>query len=127
MGQVTVLAHDDYVVIDKDRIGSLYTELGQIGAENAITRAMEELANRLSLLERCYYRDDRKGVAKAARSLVGIAEQVGLTRLAEASVNVANSAAIADEATCAAVVGRLVRVGDRSLSVVWEHQVAPSG
>ena len=54
MDQVRILAQEERIRLDSDQLHSLYEQLGDVGAEEVVCRAMEELAVRLSLIERLY-------------------------------------------------------------------------
>ncbi|MEO0664400.1 MAG: hypothetical protein AAFR53_02755 [Pseudomonadota bacterium] len=120
MNNVVVLAHDEGVVIDATAFRMLRNQLGEAGANTVVSRAMEEIASRLSLIERSYYEDDRDALWRAAESLSSSAEQVGAVSLTAASEAIAECARVPDPVALAAVVGRLLRLGDRSLSAVWD-------
>ena len=94
--------------------------MGEAGAEGGVCRAMEEIANRLSLIERCYQQGEMSALWKTSKGLVAIADQVGLRKLARASHAVAQCAKQQDAVALAATVARLVRLGDRSLTAVWD-------
>ena len=59
-------------------------------------------------------------LGKIARLLVGMSEQVGMMTLAKVASGVADAAGRGDDIALAAVVARLVRVGDASLSAIWD-------
>lgn len=119
---VSTLAHDEGVRLDPDVLGALYTDLGEAAAEGVICRAMEELANRLSSIERAYYQGEMEVLAKVTKGLVGIASQVGMMKLARCSNDVFECATGNDPVALASTVARLVRLGDRSLTAVWDTQ-----
>ena len=120
MENVVILAHDEAVRMDGQAISALTAQLGEAGAEGVINRAMEEVANRLSLIERSYYEQETDVLWKAARGLISIAEQIGLVELAYCAQTVSDCAQADDKVALAAVVNRLVRMGDRSLTAVWD-------
>lgn len=120
MENVVVLAHDEAVRLDGKTIADLRAQLGEAGAEGIVSRALEELANRLSVIERCYYQDEMGPLWKASKGLIGIAEQIGLSTLADAARAVAHCARGTDKVARAAVFHRLIRLGDRSLTAVWD-------
>lgn len=120
MENVVVLAHDEAVHMDGRAISALTAQLGEAGAEGVMNRAMEEMANRLSLIERCHYKGETEALWKASKGLIGIAEQIGLEGLANAARAVADCAKGEDSVALAAVLGRLIRLGDRSLTAVWD-------
>lgn len=117
-----MLAHDEPVRLDSDRLGDLYSEMGESGAETVVCRALEELANRLSLVERAFYQEDRTKLTKAARGMIAIADQVGMVGLAQVARDVATCAEGRDDPALAATLARLVRQGDRSLAAIWDVQ-----
>lgn len=119
---VSVLMHDEIVDLDMDQLGVLYAELGESNADAVVCRALEELANRLSLIERSYYQSDLQALAKAARGLVGIADQIGMKKLSGIARTVSDLSKVGDVPALAATLARLVRMGDRSLAAIWEVQ-----
>lgn len=122
MTEPAILLHEEVVRLDPDRIGALYNQLGDVGAENVVCRAMEELAIRMSDLPPLLRKNDLTQLAKIARSLVGIAEQIGMMTLARVARDVATCAHNGDLAALGATMARLSRIGDRSLAAVWDMQ-----
>lgn len=113
---------DESVSIDHDQLGALYAELGALGAEDVVRRAMEELALRLSHLERQYRQNEMTQLRKGVRSLIKIAEQIGMLKLARVAEDVGHAIDQADETAVAATLARLLRVGERSLTAIWDLQ-----
>ena len=72
----------EQVRVDQERLGILYDQLGESGAEDVVCRAMEELALRMSHCDRLYQASNWLELRKNCRSLIAIAEQVGLQQLA---------------------------------------------
>ncbi|MEM1234204.1 MAG: hypothetical protein AAGH70_08755 [Pseudomonadota bacterium] len=120
MENVIVLAHDEVVRMDGRAVAALQGQLGEAGAEGVVNRAMEEMANRLSLIERCYFQGETDALWKATKGLIGIAEQIGLETLAGAARALADCAKGDDAVALSAVLNRLIRLGDRSLTAVWD-------
>ncbi|MEM1235843.1 MAG: hypothetical protein AAGI10_02655 [Pseudomonadota bacterium] len=120
MENVVVLAHDEDVRVDAEVLAELRIQLGEAGAEGVIARAMEETANRLSRIEHTYCEQDAEALWRSAKGLVGIAEQIGMASLAQGARAVADAALNGDHVALAAVVNRLMRLGDRSLTAMWE-------
>ena len=117
-----MLTQDETVGLDPGRLEDLYDQLGARGAENVVCRALEELAARLAHTERCY-RERRTGdMRKSARSLIAIAEQIGMWMLAQVARDVTHCIDAGDAVALGAVLARLLRIGERSLSEVWELQ-----
>ena len=120
MTHLTRLRLDEPVRLEQDRLEELYASVGEAQAEEIICRAMEELAMRLALMERAYAAGDPAPIAKSARGLVRIAEQVGMTKLARVSADVADCALSRDMTALGATLARLMRISDRSLTAVWD-------
>jgi hypothetical protein len=120
--QVVVLRREESVRVDPDRLGALYMQLGEHGAEDVVCRAVEELAVRLTDCERLWRASDLAGLSKSARTVAAISEQVGMTALARVAGDVSATAGTFDAVAQAATLGRMMRVGERSLTAVWDLQ-----
>lgn len=124
MDQILVLTQEEPVRLDPDRLSELYARLGDAGAEDVVCRAMEEIAVRLSHTERLYRQERLREMCKSARSLVAIAEQVGMNALARVAGDVTDCIDAEDTVALAATLSRLLRVGERSLTAIWDLQDA---
>ena len=122
MAEVTILAQNEMVRVDADKLDALYRQLGDASAENIVCRAMEELAVRLAQTERLYREGKQGEMRKSARSIAAIAEQIGMQMLARVAKHVKHCIDVEDETALAAVLARLIRIGERSLTEVWELQ-----
>lgn len=122
MDYVKVLVQDEPVRFDPDCLQALYEELGETGAEDVVCRAMEELAVRLSLVERLFRQGKSGEMRKAARSLMGIADQIGMKTLRRVAGDVMVCIDAGDPVALAATLSRLLRIGERSLSEIWDLQ-----
>ena len=122
MEQVTLLKQNEVVGLDAARLEELYTQLGEADAENVVCRALEELAARLSHTERCYREIRVTDMRKSARSLIAIAEQIGMLKLAQVAGDVTRCIDESDRVGLAATLARLLRIGERSLSEIWDLQ-----
>lgn len=108
--------------LDQDQLGALYAQLGAVGADDVVRRAMEELALRMSHLDTQYRQAERADLRKGARSLIAIAEQIGMTQLARVAGDVAQTIDQNDDVALAATFARLLRLGETSLTALWEMQ-----
>ncbi|PID35432.1 MAG: hypothetical protein CSA68_02775 [Rhodobacterales bacterium] len=108
--------------LNSERLVELYVQLGQAGAQDVVCRAMEELAVRFKQLAMDYNNQDYKAVRKCAKSMVGIAEQVGMQCLADVAQDVRRCAENYDTVALAATLARLLRIGDKSLTAIWDSQ-----
>jgi hypothetical protein len=122
VAQIFTFVQNETVRLDPDRLGSLYRQLGETGAENVICRAIEELAVRLAHCARLWRSRDLDALRKCARSLVAISEQIGMTVLARVATDVTRCVDAGDAAATGATLSRLIRVGERSLTAVWDLQ-----
>lgn len=120
--QVTLLKQNEVVGLDSARLEELYSQLGEAGAEDVVCRALEELAARLSYTERCYREIRISDMRKSARSLIAIAEQIGMLKLAQVARDVTRCIDESDRVGLAATLARLLRIGERSLSEIWDLQ-----
>lgn len=120
MGTLAVLRHNEGVRLDPDRLVALYSDLGEAGAEQVVCRAMEELAGRLTEIQRFADDGDLLAMTRSARLLVKVAEQIGMLTFARVAGDVLRATAAGDRPAQAATLARLVRIGDRSLNAVWD-------
>jgi hypothetical protein len=120
--EVTLLSQPEMVRLDPCRLETLYRQVGPTNAEDIICRAVEELAVRMAQCERLWQENDWTGLRKSVRSLVAIAEQVGMTRMARVALDVTRAIDQNDSVAIAATLARLVRVGERSLTAIWDLQ-----
>lgn len=122
MEYVKKLTLGEPVRLDSDRLGALYSQLGDAGAEDVICRAMEELAVRMAHCERLYQQAKWTELRKSVRSLVAISEQIGMHLLSRVALDVTRAIDGNDTIATAATLARLLRIGERSLSAIWDLQ-----
>ena len=115
---------EEHIRLNPDRLGTLYYNLGEAGAKNAICHAMETLALRLGELPRLQKAGDLAGLGRVARSMVGIAEEIGMDTMARVAGDVAQTCARQDAAASAATAARLSRIGDSSLTALCQMNMA---
>ncbi|MFN3209829.1 MAG: hypothetical protein ACE369_12690 [Roseovarius sp.] len=118
--RVTLLTQSETVRLDPRRLEQLYLQLGETGAEDVVCRALEELAVRLSHTERCFRRDKVEDMRRSARSLIAIAEQMGMNKLACVARDVTLCIDLHDKVAVAATLSRLLRIGETSLHEIWQ-------
>jgi len=116
------LRHEEGVRLDSDCLMALYVELGQTAAEQAISHAMEELAVLLAGIKKMACQNDTEQLISELTKLSDLAGRVGMTSLAQVGNDVARCAAGGDIPAQAATLARLIRIGDRSLTAVWDLQ-----
>ncbi|WP_299899904.1 hypothetical protein [uncultured Ruegeria sp.] len=120
--KIITLEHKESVRLDSDQLSGLYRQLGEKNALDVLCRTVEELAVRLSNCERYWRQREWADLRKCAKSLVAISEQIGMTALARVAGDVAQTVDAGDAVAAGATLGRLIRVGERSLTAVWDQQ-----
>lgn len=113
MNTVIDLRHRERVVIDTARLGDLFQEHGQRGAEAYVMDRVEDISERLADIEWQYRQGSLGEVAREARIVSKLSVDIGLTSLARVVRDLAVSAEHGDMVAFRAVWERLVRIGDR--------------
>ena len=119
---ITLLRLSEHVKVDHDRLDALYSEMDHAAAEDMVCRAMEELALRMAQCDRLYRASDFEELRKSSRSLIAIADQIGMTVMARVARDVADCARLRDPVPLAATLARLMRTGEESLTAIWDLQ-----
>lgn len=122
MDEVTALQQQERVRLDADRLGLLYQQLGDRGAEDVVCRALEEIAARLCQAERDYCAAHFAQMRKGCRSLIAMADQVGMPLLARVAGDVTGCIDAGDGTALAATFARLIRTTESSLCEIWDMQ-----
>lgn len=120
MNHVLKIRVCEKVYVDQDRLSALYMELGEAGAEDVVCRAMEELALRLSHCSKLHTAQDWESLRKCVRSLIAISDQIGMVVLARVCRDVINTIDCYDLPATAATLARLLRIGEQSLTAIWD-------
>ncbi|WP_299044927.1 hypothetical protein [uncultured Tateyamaria sp.] len=108
--------------VNHDRLNSLYGEMDPASAEDVVCRAMEELALRMAHCDRLYRKGDLDELRRSAKSLIAIADQIGMDVLARVANDVVTCSEYRDQVALAATLGRLLRTGEGSLTAIWDLQ-----
>jgi hypothetical protein len=122
MDHVLKIRLKETVHVDQDKLGALYAQLGEVAAEDVVCRAMEELALRLSHCSRMHTAGQWGELRKCARSLIAISEQIGMLVLARVARDVIETLDGRDTPALAATLARLLRIGEQSLTAIWDLQ-----
>jgi hypothetical protein len=122
MKHVTLIKPTESVNVDQDRLSALYTQLGEASAEDVVCRAMEELALRLSHCDRLFRTSERNELRKSVRSLIAIADQIGMSAVSTVAGHVTDCIDQENNIALAATLGRLIRIGEESLTAIWDLQ-----
>ncbi len=118
--EVAQLEYEEAVCLDPACLVTLYRDLGPLGAENVVCRAMAEITHRLDALAEPHHHGRWVDLARQARGLSAIAEQVGMTSLSDVARSVADCATRQDGAALGACLARLERIGHGSLAAIWD-------
>jgi len=120
MAELARLEPEEVVRLNPDRLTELYVQLGEAGAEEVVCRAMEELAVRLADIQVVYPEVEANILRKAAEGVAELATHVGLSSLARVAFDVDYCLHMGDGPAIAATMARLRRIGERSLTAVWD-------
>lgn len=120
MGNIARLSVDESVTIDIRRMEEIVNELGEPTAMEVIAAALEQLALALARTSQAADDGDLAHVVNQADRLSRLAWQVGLVSFSGVAVDVGNCAERRDLGALAATVARLRRIGNQSLTEVWE-------
>lgn len=119
---VTYLPIQEQARLDAQALERLFDELGNVAAEDVVCRAMEELALKLAQSERLYREGEAARLRKAVRSMAAIAGQIGMVMLAKVAGDVICCIDQRDDIALAAVLQRLLRAGEASITEIWQLQ-----
>ncbi len=120
MDKVVACRPVELIFVDPTRLLQLARERGVPRAELIASLALEEIAERLSSAEAAWRAGEISRLAKVSRSLVGLSDEIGLSTMASVAGEVSSNADARDPHALAALVARLVRVGEHSLAAVGE-------
>lgn len=120
MDNVAVLPVDEAVRVNPQRLGDIVNELGEQAAGSVLTAALEQLAIGLSDARAAALAGDMVELVMQAESVARLSWQVGLVSLAGVAVDVGTCAERRDEIGLGATLARMVRVGNRSLTEIWD-------
>jgi len=116
MGKVVHFRPVEMIFVDAEHLVDLARDRGGPRAEFIASAALEEIVERLTAVEAAWRAGEFQRLAKIARSVVGMSEQLGMQTVAVVAGHLARVAVANDHAAMAALVARLVRVGEGSLT-----------
>ena len=120
MGNLKVLAVQEPVRIDARRLAEIVDELGEAAAQAIICAALEQMATALAATRDAALAGDTAELSERAEQLSRLAWQVGLPSLAGVAVDVMDCAERRDATGLAATLARMMRIGNRSLTEIWD-------
>lgn len=120
MAQIMALAVSEPVRVDSRRLGDIVTELGETAAQNVIGLALEQLATVLAATDASIRSDNLTEAARQCDLLARLAWQIGLLSLAGVAMDLGACTERREKVAIGAVHARLMRVGNRSLTAIWD-------
>lgn len=120
MAQILEFVREERVVIDSAHLNGMARRLGARAAEAYVIEKVEEISDRLADIDWLHRQGLSAEIRNGALRIARLCAEVGLISLGRVAHDLANAAAQGDLAAYSAVWERLVRIGDRSLSQVWE-------
>ena len=120
MGNLKVLAVQEPVRIDARRLAEIVDELGEAADQAIICAALEQMATALAATRDAALAGDTAELSERAEQLSRLAWQVGLPSLAGVAVDVMDCAERRDATGLAATLARMMRIGNRSLTEIWD-------
>lgn len=121
MAQITALAVFEPVRVDSRRVGDIVTELGEAAAQTVIGLALEQLAAALTEADRAICDGNLPEAARQCDLLARLAWQIGLLSLAGVAMDLGSCAERGDPVAIGATHARLMRVGNQSLTAIWDR------
>ena len=120
MSELRKMRIEEPVRLDAERLVALYAELGQVGAERVIALAMEDIALHLVAVKQAAQENRREVFDRGLEEIILLAGQVGMAALVRVARDLKICAERRDRISQEAVLARLLRIGDRSLTAVWD-------
>ncbi len=125
MAQISALAISEAVRVDGRRVAEIFAELGEPAARNVIGMALEQLASILTEVDAALGAGDMAQSVAHAERMSRLAWQIGLLSLAGVAMDLGSTAERGDMPAVAAIRARLLRVGNRSLTAIWDREAMP--
>lgn len=119
---IVTLRPTEKIQLDHNRLTEIVARLGSRGADELISRTMEELAVQLAKVHKGLERGLFQEAQSAARKIVEVAAHVGMLVFSDVAADVVRLAGTSDGAALAATAGRLTRIGEGYLMKVWDLQ-----
>lgn len=122
MSAVLRLQHHEPVRLDRSQLEVLYHNLGPAGADKVVAHALGQLGQTLVQAAEHYREGQIEALRGTLRTIVALAQQVGMTLLARVARDVLELSHTYDAAAFGATMARLERIGEGSLVAVWDLQ-----
>lgn len=118
---ISALVISEAVRVDSRRVADIIGELGETAAQNVIGLALEQLAGALVAVQEALEREDLVQAATQSDRLSRLSWQIGLLSLAGVAMDLSSMAERGDLPAVGAIGARLARVGNQSLTAIWDR------
>ncbi|MEO1909346.1 MAG: hypothetical protein ABGX10_02775 [Paracoccus sp. (in: a-proteobacteria)] len=125
MARITALTLAEPARVDRARVAAIMAELGETAGQQVICMALEQLAGILGTVETALAADDLAQAVAEAERMSRLAWQIGLVSLAGVAMDLGGAAEHGDQPAIAAIRRRLQRVGNGSLTAIWDRAALP--
>lgn len=118
MADITSLIVTEVIKVDSRRIHDFITELGEDAASRVVEQATQRLQYSLTKIEQAVTRLDLRKTATQSGNLSRLAWQIGLVSLSNVATDLGNCAEQDNIEALLVVKARIMRVGQRSLTLL---------
>ncbi len=120
MAKLAVLRHEEGICVDAERLVEIYCGRAKREAEEVLQRGIEDLASRVTEVQRHYDEGERQSLVRSARLAARMAEKLGMTSFTTVTRDLIAATEAADGPAQAATLARLLRIVDRSVTAIWD-------
>ncbi|MBU2957180.1 hypothetical protein Q4511_09045 [Paracoccus sp. 1_MG-2023] len=121
MAKIAALAVSEPVRVDGRRIADIEAKMGEGAAHAVIGLVLEQLACLLTDADAALSEGRLPDALPLAERMSRLSWQIGLLSLAGVAMDLGAAGARADGPALAAIHARLMRVGNRSLTAIWDR------
>lgn len=120
MAILAILRHDEGIRVDAERLVAVYCGRSRCEAEEILQRGIEDLTSRVTEIQRHFDEGDGPALVRGARLAARMADRLGMTSFTSVACDLIVATEAADRSAQAAILARLLRIVDRSVSAIWD-------
>ena len=120
MSVIALRALNESLNFDHELLNGLFQKLPEREAEKILLQTLENISITLSAIQESYFSEEREGLLHALCALRNFSNRVGFTKLARVAADAQLVYETGNNTALAAVIHRLLRVGDQSLQRIWD-------
>ena len=120
MSVIALRALNESVNFDHELLNGLFQKLPEREAEKILLQTLENISITLSAIQESYFSEEREELVHALCALRNFSNHVGFTKLARVAADAQLVYETGNNTALAAVIHRLLRVGDQSLKRIWD-------